>query len=205
MKFYPTVRLMCLIFGLCMAISACTASIQRPPAYSTLRMDGYIVPVNQGDKSLTQEKFRLKYDCTVESEREVKAQNRTEKVREEISLGWGVNELNESQKGVNFRLYIMNPEKIVHKVTYFQKVDGKVAQEYTEPSDSIADFKTHNCKFPVLKTGKVVEFGARVDLYEQEKKTVYATIVADGFRYISLGDAKSKSDEKGGGSLKKTE
>jgi len=183
MKSKPNIRLLCLIFAICLAGSSCaTRREMLPEKPITLRVDGHFVSVNQGDKSLPQEKFGIKYDCTVDYERQIESKGRVEKIKEEVSLGWEVNQLDEGQEWIKFRLYVSNPAKIVHRVTYFQKVDGKAVQEYAEPSDSIADYRNHFCRFPVLKNSKVVEFGARVDLYD-EKKTVYATLIADGFRY----------------------
>lgn len=182
MRLKPNIRSLCLIFAVGLAVSSCTTTREMSPEKSiTLRVDGYFISVNQGDKSLPQEKFQIKYDCAVDYERQIESKGRVEKIKEEVGLGWEINQMDEKQEWINFRLYVSNPAKIVHRVVYFQKVDGKLVQEYAEPNDSIADYRSYFCKFPVLKNGKVVEFGARVDLYE--KKTVYATLVADGFRY----------------------
>ncbi len=172
------------MFGmLCIGFLACagTNSNQSPPP---IYVDGLLLNLNQGDKCLTQERMRVRYDCTVEAERKIEARGRTEKIKEEVPLGWGVNELTKKQKWVSFRLDIDNPAKIAHQVSYFQKVDGKIVQKMKEPQDHIWDRKTHYVKFPVLESGKVVDFGAIIQLMD-EKKTVYAEIVADGFRYIS--------------------
>jgi hypothetical protein len=181
------IRLIGLFLALSMGCLAC-ANMQRgqstePP---TIWMDGYIANMNRGDKYLPMEKFRVEYDCTVPTERTVEARGRKEVLSEVKPLGWEVNLLDpKKNKAISFRLYISNPAKIIHRVTYYQKVEGKIVQQCQEQPDSIADHKNHYCSFPVLDEGKTVEFGAVIELID-EKKIVFDKVIADGFRYLTI-------------------